>query len=241
MVCAAFLLNGYSKSQKLLEYEAEYHYFSSAGSYKGIHPLFNMREQMMSDGDLLELIKQDDTAAFESIYDKYWQALYLKGCQRVDKDEAKDMVQEVMITLWRRRNDITVMQEGDLGRYLFTAIRYRVISHYAFSAAEIKKAGFFDHFDDAVATNTLETKELQARIDKEIGRLPARMQQIFRLSREEDYTIADIARTLNISEQTVKNQLTDALKRLRISLKASSTGEWTLVLVYLFFHLHNNN
>lgn len=193
---------------------------------------------MMSDGDLLQLIKKDDTAAFESIYDKYWQALYLKACQRVDKDEAKDMVQEVMISLWKRRNDIRVGQEGDLGRYLFTAIRYRVISHYAFSAAEIKKTDFFDTFNDYITTNTLETKELKARIEAEIGRLPARMQQIFRLSREDDYTIADIAKTLNISEQTVKNQLTDALKRLRISLKASSTSDWTLVLIYLFSQLH---
>ncbi len=193
---------------------------------------------MMSDGDLLQLIKKDDTAAFESIYDKYWQALYLKACQRVDKDEAKDMVQEVMISLWKRRNDIRVGQEGDLGRYLFTAIRYRVISHYAFSAAEIKKADFFDTFNDYITSDTLETKELKARIEAEIGRLPARMQQIFRLSREDDYTIADIAKALNISEQTVKNQLTDALKRLRTSLKASSTSDWTLVLIYLFSQLH---
>src|SRR5690242_8212640 len=66
---------------------------------RGIHPLL-ICAKMMSDGDLLQLIKKNDTAAFESIYDKYWQALYLKACQRVDKDEAKDMVQEVMISLW---------------------------------------------------------------------------------------------------------------------------------------------
>lgn len=196
---------------------------------------------MMGDGDLLQLIRQDDTAAFESIYDKYWQALYLKACQRVDKDEAKDMVQEVMITLWRRRQEISVKQEGDLGRYLFTAIRYRVISHYAFTATEVKRAGFFDTFENQIAADTLEAKELQARIEAEIGRLPARMQQIFRLSREDDRTIADIAHMLQLSEQTVKNQLTDALKRLRTSLKASSTGDWTLVLLYLFFHVHNNH
>ncbi|TWF41305.1 RNA polymerase sigma-70 factor (ECF subfamily) [Chitinophaga polysaccharea] len=196
---------------------------------------------MMGDGDLLQLIRQDDTAAFESIYDKYWQALYLKACQRVDKDEAKDIVQEVMITLWRRRQEISVKQEGDLGRYLFTAIRYRVISHYAFTATEIKRAGFFDTFENQITADTLEAKELQARIEAEIGRLPARMQQIFRLSREDDHTIADIAHMLQLSEQTVKNQLTDALKRLRTSLKASSTGDWTLVLLYLFFHVHNNH
>ncbi|MEC5143393.1 sigma-70 family RNA polymerase sigma factor [Chitinophaga sp. 212800010-3] len=193
---------------------------------------------MKSDGDLLQLIKKDDTAAFEAIYDKYWQGLYLKACQRVDEAEAKDMVQEVMITLWRRRHDIAVTQEGDLGRYLFTAIRYRVISYYAFSSAEIRKAGFFDTFDQYINTDNLETKELKERIEAEINKLPTRMQQIFRMSREDDYTIADIAKTLKISEQTVKNQLTDALKRLRVSLKASSANDWTMVLIYLFFHLH---
>jgi RNA polymerase sigma-70 factor (ECF subfamily) len=113
-----------------------------------------------------------------------------------------------------------------------------VISHYAFSKAEIKKVDIFDILDE-VHANELETKELQLLIEKEVSKLPSRMQEIFRMSREDDYSIAEIAKRLNISEQTVKNQLTEALKRLRASLQSRMSGGWALVLFYLFCHFHN--
>ncbi|HEU4552906.1 MAG TPA: sigma-70 family RNA polymerase sigma factor [Chitinophaga sp.] len=194
-----------------------------------------MQEKQLSDGELLNAIREDDAAAFEMLYDRYWKALYQKACQRVNQDEAKDMVQEVMITLWKRRSHVTV-KGGEIGAYLFTAIKYRVISHYAFSEAEIKQTAFFDILDQVQEAhpNSLETKELKQLIDNAVSQLPARMQQIFRMSREDDYSIAEIARQLNLSEQTVKNQLTEALKRLRIALQSHVPGGWALLLCYLF-------
>lgn len=192
-----------------------------------------MQEKLISDGELLQAIKGDDTAAFEILYDRYWKALYQKACQRVNQDEAKDMVQEVMITLWKRRKQV-VVKGGEIGAYLFTAIKYRVISHYAFSEAEIKQAAFFDILDEVHTTDGLETKELKQLIDAAVSQLPTRMQQIFRMSREDDYSIAEIARQLNLSEQTVKNQLTEALKRLRVALQSHVPGGWALLLLYLF-------
>lgn len=127
---------------------------------------------LISDADLLNSIKEGDTAAFKVMYDRYWERIYYKACQRVDKDVAKDMVQEVMTTLWRRRNDIVAVEDGAIGRYLFTAIKYRVISHYAYSAEEIRNVDLFDVISDQAAVNTLETKELSAFIEAEMNRLP---------------------------------------------------------------------
>lgn len=193
-----------------------------------------MFEKHISDVELLQLLKEDDTAAFETLYNRYWKSLYTRASQRVDPDDAKDLVQEVMLSLWRRRHEIPSFKEGEFARYLHAAIKYRVISHYAFSAAEIKKLSFFDVLDSQETTDRLETKELTANIAAAVSQLPTRMQQIFRMSREEDLSIAEIARKLNISEQTVKNQLTDALRRVRNSLKDSSSGEWALLVAYLF-------
>ncbi|TWV99556.1 RNA polymerase sigma factor [Chitinophaga pinensis] len=196
-----------------------------------------MFETHISDGDLLQLLKEDDTAAFGTLYNRYWKSLYTRACQRVDADDAKDLVQEVMLSLWRRRREIPVFKEGEFARYLHAAIKYRVISHYAFSAAEIKKLAFFDVLDSHESTDRLETKELTANIAAAVGQLPTRMQQIFRMSREEDLSIAEIARKLNLSEQTVKNQLTEALRRMRSSLKSSSSGDWAFMLAYIFYYL----
>jgi RNA polymerase sigma-70 factor (ECF subfamily) len=192
-------------------------------------------QQPVSDAELLLAIKEGDTSPFKVLYDRYWERLYLKACQRVDKDAAKDMVQEVMTTLWRRRKDVVTFEDGDLGRYLFTAIKYRVISHYAYSAGEIRNSDLFDMITAPTEPNSLETKELSELIETEINRLPARMQQVFRMSREDDLSIADIANRLNLSEQTVKNQLTEALKRLRAAIRSQGNGDWTFILFLLYY------
>jgi RNA polymerase sigma-70 factor (ECF subfamily) len=189
--------------------------------------------QHHSDAQLLQAIRQGDAAAFKVLYDRYWQRLYVKACQRVDKNEAKDIVQEIMTTLWRRRNEVFTFQDGEIGRYLLTAVKYRIISHYAYGAAEIPGTEVFDLPADA--GNPLEAKEFSEFIESEIRQLPPRMQEIFRLSREDDLSIADIARRLGLSEQTVKNQLTEALRRLRESIRSSDNGDWAFV-VFLFLY-----
>jgi RNA polymerase sigma-70 factor (family 1) len=195
--------------------------------------------QHHSDAMLLQGIRQGDAAAFKVLYDRYWQRLYVKACARVDRNEAKDIVQEVMTTLWRRRNDVFTFEDGEIGRYLFTAVKYRVISHYAYGAgaAVIPNADVFElpGVEAAAASSSLEAKEFSEFIETEIRALPPRMQEIFRLSREEELSIADIARRLNLSEQTVKNQLTEALRRLREALRSSDNGEWAFV-VFLFIY-----
>ncbi|MBV4355677.1 RNA polymerase sigma factor [Pinibacter aurantiacus] len=196
-----------------------------------------MHDTQLNDAELLRAIRDDDTSAFKVLYDRYWENLYLKACQRVDKDEAKDLVQEVMTTLWRRRKDIFTYEDGEIGRYLFTAVKYRVISHYAYTKAEVKNSNLFEVLSGNVFTNTLEVKELSEFIESEINRLPARMQQIFRMSRQDDLSIADIASKLNLSEQTVKNQLTEALKRLRMSIKSSN--DWAFIVFILFCYSSN--
>jgi len=195
--------------------------------------------QQLTDAELLYAVKEGDAAAFRVLYDRYWERLYLKACQRVDKEIAKDLVQEVMSTLWGRRKDIFAVGDGGIGRYLFTAIKYRVISHYAYSAAELRHTDLFDVLGDKGPVNSLEAKELNEFIESEIKRLPHRMQEVFRMSREEDCSIADIAHRLNLSQQTVKNQLTEALKRLRSSLNSRDNGDWTF-MTFLFFYYYFN-
>jgi RNA polymerase sigma-70 factor (ECF subfamily) len=194
--------------------------------------------QQHSDAQLLQAIRQGDAAAFKELYDRYWQRLYLKACQRVDKTEAKDIVQEIMTTLWRRRNDIFTFDDGQIGRYLFTAVKYRVISHYAYSAGEIPNDSLFEV--PSMAGHPLEAKEFTEFIESEIRQLPPRMQQIFRLSREEDLSIADIAAQLEISEQTVKNQLTEALRRLRTSISSRDNGDWAFVMFLFLYYCSAN-
>lgn len=187
-----------------------------------------------TDADLLQSLRKENIAAFKALYDRYWEPLYLRAAKRVGQDDAKDIVQEVMTTLWVRRMSVVADDNGALGRYLFTALKYRIISYYTERSANIKRAEMFDLTPEVVSEKILEVKQLGEFIEAEIKLLPDRMQQIFRLSRESDLSIAQIAKLLRISEQTVKNQLTEALKRLRNAIRSQrSTDNELLILAML--------
>jgi RNA polymerase sigma-70 factor (ECF subfamily) len=62
-------------------------------------------------------------------------------------------------------------------------------------------------------------KELDSLIFKEVNKMPATMKAVFELSRNNKMTIKDIAKNLTISEQTVKNNISLALHRLRLKFK----------------------
>jgi len=65
----------------------------------------------------------------------------------------------------------------------------------------------------------MSAKQLQAEIEKAIAELPPKRQEIFRLSREAGLSRKQIADKLDISENTVKNQLTSAVNTLQEILK----------------------
>lgn len=70
-----------------------------------------------SDEQLLRLLQQNDEAAFTEIYNRYWKILYSSAHNILQvKDAAEDAVQEVFISLWKRRNLVHI---ESLKAYLF--------------------------------------------------------------------------------------------------------------------------
>lgn len=175
-------------------------------------------DPFVSDIELLTAIRGDETAAFRILYDRHWKALYIKACKSVDEDEAKDIVQDVMVSLWNRRHEINIVREDEILRYLYTAVKYRVISYYAYTKAKLKKELLFELSDTITPDHVLENKELRMLLDSAIEEMPGRMKLIFRMSREENISLSNIAIELKISDQTVKNQVTEALRRLKTFL-----------------------
>jgi RNA polymerase sigma factor (sigma-70 family) len=76
--------------------------------------------------------------------------------------------------------------------------------------------------EGATTMDLLNEKELQHALSVAVNHLPAKMKEIYLLSRQQHKTIAEIAQELSLSEQTVKNQLSKALLRLRMHLKEAT-------------------
>jgi len=173
--------------------------------------------KVFSDPDLLSLLKSGNAEAFTEIYKRNWSAMYLYARKLInDEAMAEDIVQEVMLYVWNKR--FALSTETKLIPYLYTALRHNALrkiersKHYDKYLNSLQD--FIEENQTSADSGVLE-KEMDYRIQKAISELPPKMRIIFELSRLEYLSQKSIAERLNISERTVKNQVTTALKILR--------------------------
>ncbi|MES2458756.1 MAG: RNA polymerase sigma-70 factor [Bacteroidota bacterium] len=190
-------------------------------------------KKALSDYELIQLLKDDDKAAFTEIYSRYIEGLAgFANSHLYDLDDTRDILHDIFAKLWEDRHDLEI--SGNLKSYLFSATRYSVIDRIRRKVIRrdyALKLSALQTFDDYGADKILEAKELQKKILALLEGLPARTKQIYQLSRDEQLSSMEIAQKLDISEQTVKNQLTIALKHLRRSIM----GVYIIALLNCWF------
>jgi RNA polymerase sigma-70 factor (family 1) len=173
-----------------------------------------------SDIELSTLLKEGDQAAFTEIFDRYNGALYIHAYRRLqDREECRDMVQELLTTLWQKRNEIYLT--GTLSSYLYTAIRNKIFNLLSKKKLSREYVSAIQNLADALSFSTdhlTRQNQLAKIIEQEIAALPPRTKEIFELSRKGFMSHREIAEQLNISEQTVKTTVNNALKILRVKL-----------------------
>jgi RNA polymerase sigma-70 factor (ECF subfamily) len=187
-----------------------------------------------TDEQLVALLNNGDQLAFAEIYRRYAESLAGFAASKLFRmEDARDIMQDLFVKLWENREQVRIT--STLQSYLFAVIRHKIIdkirkniTREEYASALQSLACYFQPASD----KQLEAKELHQAIQTSIGQLPARVKEIYQLSREEGLTNQEIAQKLNLSEQTVKNQLSTALKHLRRSLMRISP------LVFMAWWLH---
>jgi RNA polymerase sigma-70 factor (ECF subfamily) len=135
-----------------------------------------------------------------------------------DRSRAEDVVQDILLDLWKRREGIEI--KGQIGSFLRGAIVNRCLAIIR-NNKKIEFKDFsidFNSLSDVNIDQEYHAKELKAIIDDLINELPERCKQIFLLSREERKRHKEIAELLDISTKTIENQMSKALKHLRLGL-----------------------
>lgn len=186
---------------------------------------------ILSDNELINLLKDGDNSAYTEIYKRYWAILFRHARKMLrNDDEAKDIVQDVFAALWVRISELNL--EGSLSSYLYSAVRYKI-----FDLIDKKKVrgNYFASLEkfieegDYTTDNVIREKELAAQIEEEIAMLPLKMRQVFELSRKSDLSHKEIASKMHISDQTVKKQIHNAIKILRPKFSI-----YILLILHLF-------
>lgn len=187
----------------------------------------------LSDQQLMVLIGQDDYAGFTELYLRHLQDLLQYAMRlHVDEEETNDFVQEVFASLWMRRHELQL--ETPLA-WLYMSVRKQMLlslrkqknrEKYAESLVAHLNA-FYDPILDVI-----QEKQVKDFIEREIAKLPPKMQQVFRMSREDYLSYREIAEELNISEKTVKKQINNVLKIFRSKI-SSDQAKVIVIISYL--------
>lgn len=169
---------------------------------------------------LLQKLYSGNEEAFNKLYNTYWENLFIYVARIVESEEdAEDIVQETFVTLWKIRSKVLDIQS--IKAYLIVMARNQALKHMLNNK---NKQAYLDSFAQFAVKyeNTIEqaviANELSSLIDEEISSLPSKMQEIFILSRKEELSYKEIASKLGISDLTVKKQISNSIKQLRLKL-----------------------
>ena len=131
------------------------------------------------------------------------------------EEEAREAVQDVFLGVWNNREHLQL--DESLRSYLFTATRNKALNYLEKRKIEAVPldAVHLQQSSGPGVEEQLQAEETKAVIFDEVSRLPERCREVFLLSRSEGLSYREIAGRLALSEKTVENQISIALKRLR--------------------------
>ncbi|RNI28901.1 RNA polymerase sigma-70 factor [Rufibacter immobilis] len=195
-----------------------------------------MMLQGYTDEMLVVGIQNSDEDAFTELYQRYWQQLYASALRRMSsEDDAKDIIQELFVSIWTRRTKIP--EDAKAAEYLFTALRYRIINYLQADQVRLRYANAQlaeqEVSTASLAESGLAVQELEIIIQEAVEDMPDRMQEIFLLSYRKGFTPKEIAAQLSLSVQTVKNSLSNARILLRGKVAHQNPEQYAHLLLLL--------
>lgn len=171
--------------------------------------------------ELFQRTKAGDSVAFTALYRHTWEKLYQLALRKTQaEEEAKDIVQEIYIQLWQKKESIHI--RGSVEAYLYSMTKYEIVKRIQNALKD--EAHRFDYrqlIDDFSISGDqhIFANELETQLNKEVDALPTKQQHIYRLHQEDNRSTQEIAQELGLAEQTVKNQLVHAKRKIRLALK----------------------
>lgn len=171
-----------------------------------------------TDSELLQFLVNGEEGAFTEIYNRYWKKLIALAYSHTrDKFLAEEIVQEVFLSLWNRKETINIQS---ISPYLGTAVKFSIFKYiYTRNRRESIIKSFISNSSADLPDELVQAKFMQEYINGIVEQLPEKCRMVYRNSREKGLSMKEIAREMSISEKTVEAHLSKALKVIRVNLK----------------------
>ena len=182
--------------------------------------------------ELVEALHNGDEMVFERVFKDYYERLcnYANTFLN-DMDEAEEMVQGTFLTLWEKRENIDI--HTSVKSYLYQAVHNQSLNRIKHLQVKQAHGDYVKYHSEDITLDSSQnflTEELEQQINTAIESLPPQCQTVFKLSRFENLTYAEISEQLNISVKTIENHMGKALKIMREQLK-----DYLPVLLWFLF------
>jgi len=165
----------------------------------------------------IEALKTGDMAAFKSLYQIFEPKLYIFALHLIrQKEEAEEIVQEVFMKVWERRQQLDPEQNFD--GYLFSIAKNLV---YNKTRRKVYESAFTNYVAATGANSgcytedTVAYQDLVKLLEETYATLPPVRRQVFVMSRMQGKSNTEIAQLLNTSNSNIENHLNKALKAIK--------------------------
>lgn len=186
---------------------------------------------------LLKRLKNDDEAAFKVLFNDFYSKLYYFVLEFIPlKDIAENIVQDTLVTLWNKRNQLK--DDSNLTSYLFTVaknnalkkLRDKKYSQKLFSnTIDVGELDLNVETLSTVDTSVCAFMDIEQIIQETLTSLPPQCRKVFELSRFQEMKNREIAEELNISIKTVEKHISKGIKTFKVALK-----DYLPLVAYLF-------
>jgi RNA polymerase sigma-70 factor (family 1) len=171
--------------------------------------------------ELFNRLAKGNESAFEIIFELYKKRVFSVALKMLKSEiEAEEIVQEVFLSIWQAKARLDDINDPEA--YLFTITYNTIYTH-------LKKASRNRQVLDAIIFNlseiqnttgdTIAGNETGKLIKEAIERLSPQQRTVYELSKQDGLSYDQIAEQMNISRNTVRNHLAEAMKTIRIFLK----------------------
>lgn len=196
-----------------------------------------MSEKSNSEEQLLSDLSGGSVKAFELLYHRYSERLFgfaMRFTQQ-DRHASEEVVQHVFVKIWENR--LKIQRGHSFFSYLCTITKNHLLNQYEHQMVAFVYQNYLPCnavWRDHTTETELDSRFLEEFIEQQVEKLSPARQQVFRLSRYEHLSNRDIAKQLGLSESTVENQLSFALKFLKKQVEAY--GDYILSLLFVILY-----
>ena len=169
---------------------------------------------------LMASIRGGSESALGRLMELCWAELVCYAASQLgDVELSRDVVQEAFIQVWERRR--AWRQRGSARAYLYRIVRNLVIDQKRRQGVRrrwLKRQGREDAVGGAHAATpaeVLDAKMLADAFQAAVASLPDRRREVFELVFQRGLSHAEAATVMNVSAQTVANQMSSALRTVR--------------------------